>query len=118
MAVITPIGTAITAVAKASMRVPSIACTAPPPTIRLVMPRCELLHQWLSSTTEAPLVITLQRIQTRGRTAIANAVHITTRASWLRSARARDLWLNPPADSLDLVGLRFESEVTSAAVIR
>src|SRR5450759_5785701 len=108
MAVITAIGVAITAVARASMRVPSIACTAPPPTIRFVMPRWELVHQWLLSSRAPPLVITLQRIQTSGTIAIANAAHITRRASVFRRARACDLWVNPVSDPLGLVAFRFE----------
>src|SRR5450631_379647 len=118
MAVITPIGTAIRAVARASIRVPSMACTAPPPTTRLVTPRWELVHHVLLSSRAPPLVTTLHRIQTRGTIAIANAAHITTRATWLRSARARDLWLNPALDAVGLFASRVESDVRSAAVIR
>src|SRR5450759_3337100 len=118
MAVITPIGTAIKAVARASIRVPSMACTAPPPTIRLVMPRWELVHHVLLSSKAPPLVTTLHRIQTRGTMAIANAVNMATRATWLRRARGRDLWLNPALDAGGLIAFRFESDVTSAAVIR
>src|SRR5665811_765458 len=105
MAVITQIGTAITAVAKASMMVPWIAWTAPPPTTRFVMPRWEWVHHWLSRSMAPPLVITLHRIQTKGTMAVANAAHITTPASRSRSARGPDLWSKPPVGSLDLVGL-------------
>src|SRR5665648_1109894 len=118
MAVITPIGTAISAVARASMMVPWIACTAPPPTTRLVMPRWELVHQRLSSSIWPPLLATLHRIQARGTIAIANAVHITMRASWLRRARAPDLWLRLESGLHCFVELRFESDATSVVVIR
>src|SRR5665647_2694243 len=97
MAVITPIGTAISPVTRPCMRVPWMAWTAPPPTTRLVIPRWELVHQLLPNSIWPPLLTTLHRIQARGTIAIANAVHITARATWLRTARPRDRWPNPDA---------------------
>ena len=120
MAVITPIGTAIKAVTNPCMTVPWIACTAPPPTTRLVIPRWELVHHWLSSSIAPPLLTTLQRIHARGTIAIANAAHITTRASWLRRARPRDRCSKPDPDpgAPARTPPRFEADVIPIALIR
>ena len=86
----TPIGTDITAVTSARYSVPWMACAAPPPTRRGVIPACELVHHCDSSSIWPPLMMVAPRIHTSGTTATKKATHMTTRASRSLVAREAD----------------------------
>ena len=63
--------------------------TAPPPSRRAVMPFWELVHHLGVEQQAAPLLTTVQRIQTSGTSASRKAAHITTWRTVLDSARPR-----------------------------
>ena len=87
----TPIGTAITAVTPAWMRVPWMAWIAPPPTSVELMFALAVGPPRDSSSRLTPLLMTVKRIQTSGTIARKKDPHMTMRAMTSLTARPRDL---------------------------
>ena len=96
--------------------VPWMACAAPPPILRGVMPACELVHHEDSSSIWPPLMMTLPRIQTSGMTATKNAAHMTTRAR--RSLVAREDDLDASSGSFGEAGGACELTSSCTVLIR
>ena len=93
-----------------------MACAAPPPTRRGVIPACELVHHADSDTTSKPLRRVLPRIHTSGMTAMKKAAHMTTRAT--RSLAARDDDFDASSGRLGVAGGACEVASSCTVLIR
>ena len=110
----TPIGTAMTAVTPAWIRVPWMAWIAPPPTSVELMLRWLLVHHDDFRSRPTPLLMTVKRIQTSGTMARPNDPHMTMRAMTSLTARPRDLW--PRSRGVDGRGAESDGGAAAGAV--